>query len=62
MTLLIILLFLAGAGLFVYSFFAKDYQSEVDTQVSNVQINLMREINQLKDKLKEVKEGGVKRG
>ncbi|MEB1807218.1 MAG: hypothetical protein LPK26_07935 [Bacillaceae bacterium] len=62
MTLLIILLFLASTGLFVYSFFAKDYQSEVDTQVSNVQINLMREINQLKDQIKETKEGGVKRG
>ncbi|WP_216830954.1 hypothetical protein [Alkalihalobacterium elongatum] len=62
MTLLIILLFLASAGLFIYSFFAKDYQSEVTEQVSNVQINMMREINQLKDKLKEVKEGGVKRG
>ncbi|OLO28631.1 hypothetical protein BTR23_17075 [Alkalihalophilus pseudofirmus] len=62
MTLFIILLFLASAGLLVYSFFAKDYQSEVTNQVSNVQINLMREINEIKDKMKDETEGRVKRG
>ncbi|MGO4889286.1 hypothetical protein ACJ2A9_16175 [Anaerobacillus sp. MEB173] len=56
MTLLIIVLILSGIGLFIYSFFAKDYESEVTNQVSNVHINLMREITELKDKMKSMEE------
>lgn len=62
MTLLITLLILASVSLFIYSFFAKDYQSEVTKQVTNVNINLMREIIELKDKIKDLEKGSNTRG
>ncbi|WP_458414857.1 hypothetical protein ACNQFZ_08555 [Schinkia sp. CFF1] len=62
MTLLITLLLLVSVSLFIYSFFAKDYQSEITKQVSNVNINLMREIIELKDKIKDLEKGSNLRG
>ena len=62
MTLFITLLILVSVGLFIYSFFAKDYQSEITKQVSNVNINLMREIVELKDKIKALEKGSNIRG
>ncbi|WP_017754085.1 hypothetical protein [Calidifontibacillus oryziterrae] len=62
MTLLITLLFLASISLFIYSFFAKDYQSEITSQVSNVNINLMNEIIELKDRVKNLEKGSKIRG
>lgn len=62
MTILITLLILASVSLFIYSFFAKDYQSEISKQVANVNINLMREIIDLKDKIKVLEKGSNTRG
>ncbi|WP_102346091.1 hypothetical protein [Bacillus sp. Marseille-P3661] len=62
MTLFITLLILSSVSLFIYSFFAKDYQSEITKQVCNVNINLTREIIELKEKIKDLEKGSNIRG
>ncbi|TLS38173.1 hypothetical protein [Pseudalkalibacillus caeni] len=58
MLVIIFLLLLGSIGFFVYSFFSKDYAKELQRQVDDVYISLMKEVKNIKKRTDAIDGGG----
>ncbi|HET7658700.1 MAG TPA: hypothetical protein VFK37_10425 [Bacillales bacterium] len=56
MEIIIVLLLVAGAVIFVASFFKKDRISGIENQMENLSITLMQELYKVKKKQNEIEE------